>query len=427
MAIAFTMSRVRILISAGEASGEMYGAQLIEALHRAAERTTADLRFARTGESPVPTRVSQPTRASQIEFFGVGGDRMRAAGCDTVVDAKDLAVVGISEILSHLPKIYGRFRHLVAEADKRHPDLAIVIDSPAFNWRIARAMHERGIPVVYYVAPQFWAWRQGRVRLLRKYVTKALVIFPFEEKFYRDHGVDASFVGHPLADLQRPAIERSDYATQNQLDPAKPWITLMPGSRVKEVRMNLPTILESAAQMGKAYEFLLPVAPTLDRGFLQALIGNPHSVHLVPEALPALAHSRAGIIASGTATVEAALMGTPFVMVYRVSPLTYFLGRPRVKVPHFAMVNLIAGAEIVPELVQQDFTAENLVARLGEILPDGPARSKMIEGLERVTTRLRGSNHEKLPAADRAAELILTARVGTGRSLPYASKPHKTL
>ena len=225
---------VRILISAGEASGEMYGAQLIEALRR---------------------------RDPSLEFFGVGGDRMRAAGCDTVVDAKDLAVVGISEIVSHLPKIYGLFHKLIAEADRRHPDLAIVIDSPAFNWRVARQMRKRGIPVVYYVCPQFWAWRQGRVRLLRKYVDKALVIFPFEEKFYRDRGVDATFVGHPLADLSPPAIDRAAYASLNKLDAAKQWLTLMPGSRMKEVRMNLPTILESAAKLGPGYEFLLPVRP----------------------------------------------------------------------------------------------------------------------------------------------------------------------
>ena len=175
---------------------------------------------------------------------------MRAAGCDTVVDAKDLAVVGITEILSHLPKILGLYRRLIREADRRKPDLAIVIDSPAFNWRVARQMKKRGIPTVYYVAPQFWAWRQGRVRLIRDYIDKALVIFPFEEKFYRDRGVDATFVGHPLAELPHPAIERDDYAAQFHLDPAKPWITLMPGSRVKEVRMNLPTILESAAQLG---------------------------------------------------------------------------------------------------------------------------------------------------------------------------------
>jgi lipid-A-disaccharide synthase len=374
---------LRILISAGEASGEMYGAQLIEALRRHDPR---------------------------LEFFGVGGDRMRAAGCDTVVDAKDLSVVGITEILSHLPKIYGLFRHLIKEADQRKPDLAIVIDSPAFNWRVARQMKKRGIPVVYYVAPQFWAWRQGRVRLIRNYVDKALVIFPFEEKFYRDRGVDATFVGHPLADLPHPAIERDAYATQFHLDLAKHWITLMPGSRVKEVRMNLPTILEAATQLGPDYEFLLPVAPTLDRAFLLSLIGK-HRVTFVPESLPALHHSRAGIIASGTATVEAAMMRTPFVMVYRVSPLTYMLGKPRVKVPHFAMVNLIAGEQVVPELVQHDFSAQNVVARLQEILPDGPARDRMLQGLTRVKTLLRPPQSAAAgPAqhpADQAAEVIL--------------------
>jgi lipid-A-disaccharide synthase len=372
---------VRILISAGEASGEMYGAQLIEALLR---------------------------REPSLEFFGAGGDRMRAAGCDTIVDAKDLAVVGISEIVSHLPKIYGLFHKLVAGADRRQPDLAIVIDSPAFNWRVARRMHKRGIPVVYYVSPQFWAWRQGRVRLLRRYINKALVIFPFEEKFYRDRGVDATFVGHPLADLPQPAIDREAYATTYSLDAAKPWITLMPGSRTKEVRMNLPTILESASKLGAEYEFVLPVAPTLDRSFLESLIGGSRdSVRLVPDALAALAHSRAGIIASGTATVEAAMMGVPFVMVYRVSPLTYFLGRSRVKVPHFAMVNLIAGREIVPELVQDDFTATKVVARVKEILPDGQARDRMIEDLAAVKTLLRGPNPERIHPADRAAEEIM--------------------
>jgi len=371
---------VLILISAGEASGEMYGAQLIEALRR---------------------------RDPSLEFFGVGGDRMRATGCDTVVDAKDLAVVGISEIVSHLPKIYGLFYKLIAEADRRRPGLAIVIDSPAFNWRVARQMRKRGIPVVYYVCPQFWAWRQGRVRLLRKYINQALVIFPFEEKFYRDRGVDATFVGHPLADLSSPPTDREAYAARYRLDAAKPWITLMPGSRMKEVRMNLPTMLDSASRLGSGYEFLLPVAPTLDRGFLESLIAGRDSIRLVSDALPALALSRAGIVASGTATVEAAMMGTPFVMVYRVSALTYFLGRPRVKVPHFAMVNLIAGKEIVPELVQHDFTAEKVVARLSEILPDGQARDQMIEGLARVRGLLRGPNPDVLHPAERAAEAIL--------------------
>jgi lipid-A-disaccharide synthase len=356
----------------------MYGAQLILALRR---------------------------RDPSLEVFGAGGDRMRDAGCDTVVDARDLAVVGISEILSHLPKIWSLFHRLISEADQRRPELAIVIDSPAFNWRVARKMHQRAIPVVYYVCPQFWAWRQGRVRLLRKYVEKALVIFPFEEKFYCERGVNASFVGHPLADLPRPAIEREDYAGEHRLDPAKPWITVMPGSRVKEVRMNLPAILQSAAKLGPTYEFLLPVAPTLERAFLERLIGSS-AIHLVPEALPALYHSRGGIIASGTATVEAAMMGTPFVMVYRVSPLTYLLGKPRVKVPRFAMVNLIAGQEVVPELVQGDFTSEKVVARLRQILPDGPIRERMLEGLAGVKARLRGPDQHGAHPADRAAEAI---------------------
>jgi len=381
----------------------MYGAQLIVALRRAAEQRPAELRSAGRPGAAVPTQ------AEATSFFGVGGERMRAAGCDTVVDAKDLAVVGITEILSHLPKIYGLYRGLIREADKRRPDLAIVIDSPAFNWRVARQMKKRGIPTVYYVAPQFWAWRQGRVRLIRDYIDKALVIFPFEEKFYRDRGVDATFVGHPLAEVPVPTISRAEYAVQFGLDPSKLWITLMPGSRVKEVRMNLPTILEAAAQLGLAYEFLLPVAPTLDSNFLRGLVGG-QKMTLVPEAFPALYHSRGGIVASGTATVEAAMMNTPFVMVYRVSPLTYLLGKPRVNVPRFAMVNLIAEEEVVPELVQDDFTAAKVVARLNEIVPDGPARERMLAGLAGVKARLQAPAADSGAAqhpADRAAEIVL--------------------
>jgi lipid-A-disaccharide synthase len=400
---------VQILISAGEASGEMYGAQLIEALRRRAELRSTGRRNA-----------SAPTQGLQIDFFGAGGERMRAAGCDIVVDAKDLAVVGITEILGHLPKILGLYQKLIRAADEKRPVLAVVIDSPAFNWRVARQMKKRGIPVVYYVAPQFWAWRQGRVKLLRKYVNKALVIFPFEEKFYRDRGVDATFVGHPLADLPAPAITREAYAAENRIDAAKPWITLMPGSRRKEVRMNLPTILEAADRLAKdrlggGYEFLLPVARTLDSSFLTELIAAPaetrqaaslQGVHLVPEALPALFHSRAGIVASGTATVEAAIMGTPFVMVYRVSRLTYTLGKPRVKVPYFAMVNLIAEEEVVPELVQHKFTAENVVRELNKIIPDGEPRASMIERLAAVKARLRGTGSGAHPS-ETAAEIIL--------------------
>jgi lipid-A-disaccharide synthase len=376
----------------------MYGAQLIEALQR---------------------------RDPSLTFFGAGSERMRAAGCDIVVDAKELAVVGITEILSRLPKILGLYWKLIRAADEKRPAIAVVIDSPAFNWRVARQMHKRGIPVVYYVCPQFWAWRQGRVKLLRKYVNKALVIFPFEEKFYRDRGVDATFVGHPLADLPAPEISREEYAAANQLNAAKLWITLMPGSRHKEVRMNLPTILESADRLQAEYseksesgfEFLLPVARTLDPSHLRKLIADQRTanrqnvsvqanIHLVTEAVPALYHSRAGIIASGTATVEAAIMGTPFVMVYRVSPLTYALGKPRVKVPYFAMVNLIAEGEVVPELVQHKFTAENIVTEVNRIIPDGEARNQMLQRLAAVKARLQ-HRAEGLHPAETAAAIIL--------------------
>ncbi len=375
----------------------MYGAQLIEALRR---------------------------RDPSLNFFGAGGERMRAAGCEIVVDARELAVVGITEIFSHLPKILGLYKNLIRAADGQRPDLAVVIDSPAFNWRVARQMRKRGIPVVYYVCPQFWAWRQGRVKLLRKYVNKALVIFPFEEKFYRERGVDAIFVGHPLADLPAPAITREGYAAEYGLDLRKPWITVMPGSRRKEVRMNLPAILEAVERMGPGYEFLLPIARTLDAAFVQGLMetrraASAHEkcgIRLVPEALPALYLSRAAIVASGTATVEAAIMGTPFVMVYRVSPLTYALGKPRVKVPHFAMVNLIAGKEVVSELVQSRFTAANIVAELGKIITDGEPRSRMIGELAGVKAKLKQASGNAAPA-DKAAEVVLDLlRPGTGPS-----------
>jgi lipid-A-disaccharide synthase len=360
----------------------MYGAHLIDALRRL-----------------------EPS----LEFFGAGGDKMRAAGCDTVVDAKDLSVVGITEILSHLPRIWGLFHRLIAEADRGMPDLAIVIDSPAFNWRVARQMKKRGVRVVYYVCPQFWAWRQGRVRLLRKYVDKALVIFPFEEKFYRDRGVDAEFVGHPLAELPRPGVSREQYAAENGLAASKPWITLMPGSRVKEVRMNLPGILQAAELLGTEYNFLIPVAPTIPKSLVLELMKSNEGtapIYLTSDALPALAHSRAGIIASGTATVEAALMDTPFVMVYRVTALTYLLGRSTVKVPHFAMVNLIAGEEVVPELVQRDFTPERVLAEVKKIVPDGGTRQKMLDGLRRVRGLLRGDRLGAHPA-ERAARAVV--------------------
>jgi lipid-A-disaccharide synthase len=358
----------------------MYGAQLIEALRR---------------------------RRPDIEVFGLGGERMRAAGCNTVVDAKDIAVVGITEILRHLPRIYARFGRLRRAIAQRRPDVGVVIDSPAFNLRVARTLHGRGIPVLYYVAPQFWAWRQWRARIVRKYVRQALTIFPFEVDFWRHWGVRAEFVGHPLAEVARPSVSRDELARQNELNSAKTWITLMPGSRRREVEMNLPTLLAAAARLGQGYEFLLPVAPTLEPGFLRSLLGEGSGIRLVADARSALVHSRAAVVASGTATVEAAMMDTPFIMVYRVSRLSFAVGRPLVKLRHFAMVNLIAGEEVVPELVQANFTAEKVVAGLQPLLSDTAERAKMLAGLARIRERLRAGPAQ--PAAERAAEAVLAA------------------
>ncbi len=374
---------MRLLISAGEASGERYGAQLIEALRR---------------------------RLPDLECFGVGGERMQAAGCDLVVQSKELAVVGITEILPRLPKIYGEFRKLVRAMDERKPQAAVLIDSPAFHFKVARQLHRRGIPVIYYVAPQLWAWRSGRVRLVRRYFKKVLVIFPFEEQWYRERGVDAEYVGHPLADVARPSESAEEFVEGRGYEPDKPIIALLPGSRHKEIRMNLPAMLRTAELLGCDYQFVLPIAPGIDPSWLdlqvQKLNPSYNFILFTTTDTRALAHARAAVVASGTATVEAAMMGTPMVVVYRVSPLTWRLGRPLVHVKNFAMVNLIAGEAVVPELIQADFTAENVAAKLREILPDGPVREKMERDLAQVRARLRSSDDSR-SAAERAADAVL--------------------
>ncbi len=376
---------MRLLISAGEASGEMYGAWLIQAL-----------------------RARDPS----LEFMGVGGERMRAAGCRTVVDAGRVAVVGLSEVVSGLPSIWREFGELLRAVDEHRPDAAVLIDFPDWNLRLARRLHERGIPAIYYVSPQLWAWRPGRLELIRRYVWKMLVIFPFEEQWYRERGVDAAYVGHPLAN---PPTGPTWVASEGLRGPVQ-WgekvIALLPGSRRKEIAMNLPTMLQAAFRLDADFRFLLPVASTVDKEWVRKLV-NRHSfkdreeVGILPMASVALEHARAAIVASGTATVEAAVVGIPFVMVYRVSPLTWLLGRRLVKVPRFAMVNLIAGREVVPELVQKDFTAANVAAKLREIIPDGPARDRMVAGLTEVREKLRAGSDR--PAPERAAEAVLAA------------------
>jgi lipid-A-disaccharide synthase len=375
---------VRILISAGEASGEFYGAELIHALRR------------QTSDGP------------GIEFFGVGGERMGDAGCELLVDAREIAEVGIVEVVKHIPTIYRRFREVVSEVAVRRPDAAVLIDFPDFNLRLARELHQRGIPVVYYVSPQLWAWKQRRIERVRKYVDKMLVIFPFEEKFYRKRGVAAQFVGHPLADLPQPAVTREEFAAEHGIDPARQWIGLLPGSRQGEVSRIFPVLLETTKLLGPDYVYTAPVASTLNAGwmasFLRGHAGPP--VTLTRDARATLLHARAAAVSSGTSTLEAALIGTPFAMVYGVAPLTWKLGRRLVKVDRFSIVNLIAERDVVPELVQEEFTPPRVADALRQILPDGAARTAMLEGFAEVRRRLEPREKRGL-ASDRAAQIVL--------------------
>ena len=335
---------------------------------------------------------------------------MRAAGCELLVEAKEVAVVGLVEVVTHLPHIRKQFRHLVEEAARRKPDAAVLIDFPDFNLRLARELHRLGIPVFYFVSPQIWAWRTGRVKQIRKYVRKMIVIFPFEQEFYRRHGVNVAYVGHPLAHAVAHDVRREDFAAQNGLDAARPWIALLPGSREKEVLLNLPAMLEAARHLleeGAGCDFVLPVASTLDRRWLQVRLGNAGPlIHLAADARAALKHSRAAVVASGTATVEAALAGTPFVVVYRLAPLTWLLGRRLVSLDTFAMPNLIAGRRIVPELIQRDCTAANIARELTAIIPDGPARQQMLRDLAAVREKLRESGSPEAPARRAAREIL---------------------
>ncbi len=379
---------MRILISAGEASGELYGAQLIEALRQETSHRSPQL---------------------DLEFFGVGGEQMQQAGCELIVNAHEIAVVGLAEVVEHLPRIFRLFRKVVAEADRRRPDAAVLIDFPDFNFRLARELHKRGIPVIYYVSPQLWAWRQSRIELVRKYVSKMLVIFPFEESFYRDHGIEAEFVGHPLAALPQPAITRDQFAADYGIDPQREWIALLPGSRRGEVSRIFPELLKAAQLLGPEYVYIVPVASTLDIQWMTTFL-HSHTdlaITFTKDARATLHHARVAAVASGTSTLEAALIGTPFAMVYRVAPLTWTFGRRLVKVDRFAMVNLIAGHDVVPELVQDAFTAEQVAAELRKILPEGSARDVMLQGFDEVRHKLRSSGTEG-SASNRAARAVLT-------------------
>ena len=383
-----------IFISAGEASGEHYGALLVEELQK---------RLASAGQS--------------AQFFGMGGTRMEAAGLERIVRSEDVAVMGLTEVIRHLPRIYGEFRKLKQAICERRPSVAVLIDFPEIHFRLAEQLHQLGIPVIFFVSPQLWAWKKHRIKLVHKYIDRMLVIFPFEEEFYRKQGVAAEFVGHPLAELPLPTISRAQFAAENGLDADKTWIGLLPGSRPKEIRDILPEILLAARQLPSDYEFIVPQAATLDaaqRAELLALVqehGQGLAIKLVNDARATLFHVRASVVASGTATVEAALIGNPFVVVYRVSPLTFAIAKRVVKVDHVAMVNLIAGRRAVPELIQNDFTAANIVQLIGPLLPDGAPRQSMMQELKRVQALLgarpAGRDEEHPGAINRVAAVTL--------------------
>ena len=381
-----------IFISAGEASGEHYGALLADALQK---------QLAASGQT--------------AGFFGMGGERMAAAGVECVVRSEEMAVMGLTEVVRHLPRIWREYRRLKQSIRDRRPSVAVLIDFPEIHFRLAKELHRLGVPVVYFVSPQLWAWKKHRIKLVRKYIDKMLVIFPFEEPFYREQGVQAEFVGHPLAELPLPSISRAQFAAENGLDPAKTWIGLLPGSRPKEIRDHLPEILRAARELPGSFEFIIPLAPTLNVAQLEEVkqiaqnCGDGVAVRLVDDARAALFHSRASIVASGTATVEAALIGNPFVVVYRVSALTYAIARRIVTVPHVAMANLIAGKQVVPELIQSDFTAANIVREIEPLLPEGPPRQSMMEELARIRGLLAKNSgaSETGGAIERAAQITL--------------------
>jgi len=353
------------MIVAGEASGDLNAGLLVTELRR---------------------------RCPELHVFGCGGEALQAAGCELLVNASELAVVGLFEVVRHLPRFLGLYRRLRRALLARRPRGLVLVDFPDFNLRLARAAHSAGIPVIYFISPQLWAWRAGRVRQIQRHVDRMLCIFPFEKAFYACHGVAVDYVGHPLVDLVRPRSSRMEFFARHGLDPDIPLIALLPGSRRREVEFHLPILLEAARQLhtGQPVQFVLPLASTLDVAEMECRLASaPGLVQLVRGATyDALAYARLAIVASGTTTVETALLRTPMVVIYRLSPWTYALGRRLVKTPYFAMVNLIVGQAEVPELIQKELTVSAVVDWARRLLADGPERTRQLAHLEAAREQL---------------------------------------
>jgi lipid-A-disaccharide synthase len=374
-----------IMISCGESSGDLYAAALVRELRRL---------------------------APAVRVTGFGGDLLREAGAELVGDFRGLTVTGLIEAVSVLPRSWQMYRRLLDEVARQAPDVFVAIDFPDFNCRLAAAFRRRGVPIVYYVSPQIWAWRSGRLRKLKSLVDEMLVIFPFEEDIYRRAGMRVRFVGHPLVDLALASQDRTAFLGRIGLDPDAPTVALLPGSRPNEVRRILPDLVRAAALIGDRLprtQFVVARAPNLDESLFAALTGRGLRAAVIERRTDdVLAASDIVLTASGTATVQAALHGCPMVIVYRLSPLTYRLGKPFVHVDTYGMVNLVAGRRIMPELIQDDFTPDAVAREAIALLTDPGRAAEARADLREVCDRLGGEG-----ASRRAAEAILAVAVGT--------------
>ena len=367
-----------ILVSAGEASGDLYAALVVEEIRRSSPETT---------------------------FFGCTGPRLRAAGVETVVDASSLSVVGLLEVVSHIPRIYGEFKKLLAAARERRPDLALLTDSPDFHLRVARRLAQQRVPVVYLVAPQVWAWRKGRIKALRRDIRRLLAIFPFEEPFFEREQVPVTYIGHPLAGLVRPSLTRDEFFRKHRLAAGRPLVSVLPGSRRGEAARHLPALLDAAGRLYRehAVNLILPASATTGADFFRDRVqGAPIRV-IEGESWDALAHADVALAASGTVTVEGALLGTPMVTFYKVTRPSWIAGKLLVRVPFYSMVNLISGRAIVPELMQNQMTGESIAREAHRLLTDTGARDQMKSDLAEVARKLQSPAANPQPPMAAAA------------------------
>jgi lipid-A-disaccharide synthase len=376
------MSATPILLSAGETSGDMYAARLAMALKERAD----------------------------VQLFGMGGPQMRAVGVEIVVDYAEVSVLGITEVLKKLPSLRRAMKRLVDEAQRRCPPLAILTDFPGFHLRLARKLSPLGVRNIYYICPQFWAWRPWRANLVRRRFAQALCIFPFEEKFYRDAGVAVEFIGHPLVGNVKASMSRAKFCAENGLNADKPILTILPGSRRGEIEYHGAILGQALTELRRAIpevQAVVAVAPGVNGTELQTYFSSAQGVSLVAGATyNALAAADLAIVSSGTATVEAALLGKPMIVIYRLSPLTAKLAKPLVRTKFFSMVNLIAGREVVPELIQDDFTPERVASEAVSLLSASKESLEKLAVIRRglaEVTRLLGPSG----AVERAADAIV--------------------